>query len=69
MDIRKVIGRNVRDFRQDRIWSQEELADRAGVHRTYISQVERGVTNPTATVIAKIADALGVEPAELMLRR
>ena len=69
MDIRKVIGRNVRDFRQDRIWSQEELADRAGVHRTYISQVERGVTNPTATVIAKIADALGVEPAELMVRR
>ena len=69
MDIRKVIGRNVREFRQDRIWSQEELADRAGVHRTYISQVERGVTNPTATVIAKIADALGVEPAELMVRR
>ena len=69
MDIRKVIGRNVRDIRQDRIWSQEELADRAGVHRTYISQVERGVTNPTATVIAKIADALGVEPAELMVRR
>ena len=69
MDIRKVIGRNVRDVRQDRVWSQEELADRAGVHRTYISQVERGVTNPTATVIAKIADALGVEPAELMLRR
>lgn len=69
MDIRKVIGRNVRDVRQDRIWSQEELADRAGVHRTYISQVERGVTNPTATVIAKIADALGVEPAELMVRR
>lgn len=69
MDIRKVIGRNVRDVRQDRVWSQEELADRAGVHRTYISQVERGVTNPTATVIAKIADALGVEPAELMVRR
>ncbi len=69
MDIRKVIAHNVREFRQERIWSQEELADRAGVHRTYISQVERAVTNPTATVIAKIADALGVKPAELLMDR
>lgn len=66
MDIRKVIAHNVREFRQEHVWSQEELADRAGVHRTYISQVERAVTNPTATVIAKIADALGVEPCELL---
>ncbi len=64
-----MIGQNVREFRQERIWSQEELADRAGVHRTYISQVERAVTNPTATVIAKIADALGVKPAELLMDR
>lgn len=69
MDIRKVIARNVRAFRQEHVWSQEELADRAGVHRTYISQVERAVTNPTATVIAKIADALGVEPHELLKKR
>lgn len=69
MNIRKVIAQNVREFRQERIWSQEELADRAGVHRTYISQVERAVTNPTATVIAKIADALGVKPAELLMDR
>ncbi len=64
-----MIAQNVREFRQERIWSQEELADRAGVHRTYISQVERAVTNPTATVIAKIADALGVKPAELLMDR
>ena len=69
MDIRKVIARNVRAFRQERVWSQEELADRAGVHRTYISQVERAVTNPTATAIAKIAAALGVEPSELLRKR
>ncbi len=64
-----MIAQNVREFRQERIWSQEEFADRAGVHRTYISQVERAVTNPTATVIAKIADALGVKPAELLMDR
>ncbi len=64
-----MIAQNVREFRHERIWSQEELADRAGVHRTYISQVERAVTNPTATVIAKIADALGVKPAELLMDR
>ena len=69
MDIRKVIARNVRAFRQERVWSQEELADRAGVHRTYISQVERAVTNPTATVIARIAAALGVDPSELLRKR
>ncbi len=69
MDIRKVIAANVRAFRQEHVWSQEELADRAGVHRTYISQVERAVTNPTATVITKIANALGVEPFELLRKR
>ncbi|NKB59584.1 MAG: helix-turn-helix domain-containing protein [Alphaproteobacteria bacterium] len=66
MDYRQVVAHNVRAFRQERVWSQEELAHRAGVHRTYISQVERAVTNPTVTVIAKIAHALGVEPAALL---
>ncbi|MCR9078965.1 MAG: helix-turn-helix domain-containing protein [Hyphomonadaceae bacterium] len=46
-------------------WSQEELADRAGLHRTYISAVERAVRNPTLTVIARIAKALKVSMAEL----
>lgn len=46
--------------------SQEDLADRAGVHRTYISGVERGVRNPTVSVLEKIARALGEPLADLV---
>ncbi|MET3525486.1 helix-turn-helix domain-containing protein [Phenylobacterium koreense] len=46
--------------------SQEDLADRAGVHRTYVSGVERGVRNPTITVLEKIAGALGEPLAKLV---
>lgn len=69
MDIRKRLARNVRDLRQERIWSQEELADRADTHRNYISGIERGERNPTIVVLTKIADALGVEPSELLKKR
>ena len=69
MDIRQVVAQNVRGFRQNYAWSQEELAERAGLHRTYISGVERGIRNPTVTVLAKIAKALGVKPAELLSDR
>lgn len=61
MDVRKKVGANVRLFREKAEVSQEELADRSGLHRTYISGVERGVRNPTVLVLAKIAKALGVE--------
>ncbi len=69
MDIRQVVAQNVREFRQNYAWSQEELAERAGLHRTYISGVERGIRNPTVMVLAKIAKALGVKPAELLRER
>lgn len=66
MDIRKRFGHRVRELRNARGWSQEELADRADLHRTYISAVERGVRNPTITVIERIAKALNVRMAELV---
>ena len=47
MDIRRRLGLNIKAQREHRAWSQEELADQAGLHRTYISGVERGVRNPT----------------------
>ncbi len=66
MDIRKQVGLNVKRLRREKGWSQEDLADECGLHRTYISGVERGIRNPTVLVIEKIARTLGVEAAELM---
>lgn len=66
MDVRKKLGSKVQRLRRDLGVSQEELADRAGLHRTYVSGVERGVRNPTLTVIEKLAQALGVTIAALL---
>lgn len=69
MDIREVFGRRVRRLREERGLSQEEFADEAGLHRTYVSGVERGVRNPTITVVEKIAKGLGVAPGDLLPKR
>lgn len=66
MDIRARLGRNVRRLREAMGVSQEVLADLAGVHRTYASDVERGTRNPSITVVAKLADALHVSPGSLL---
>ncbi|THD64449.1 helix-turn-helix transcriptional regulator [Phenylobacterium sp.] len=60
MEIRARVGRAVQRLRSEKGWSQEALADEAGLHRTYISGIERGVRNPTLTVLEKLANALGV---------
>lgn len=65
MDLRRQVGVNVRLVRTRNGWSQEELAFRSGLHRTYVSGVERGARNPTVVVLGRLADALGVAPAEL----
>ena len=59
MEIRLRIGRNLQGLRAAKGWSQEEFGERAGLHRTYVSGLERGVRNPTVTVLEKIARALG----------
>lgn len=46
--------------------SQERLAERAGVHRTFAGAVERGETNATVTTIVKLAIALSLDPAVLV---
>jgi len=66
MEIRKRVGANVRRIRLDRGVSQEGLADEAGLHRTYISGVERGVRNPTVTVLERISKALKVKAGQLL---
>lgn len=66
MDVKQIVGRNVRRIREQTGRSQEQLAFDCGLHRTYISGVERGVRNPTITVLEKIARALDVPAAKLL---
>lgn len=66
MDPRVLFGRQVRLLRSEQNVSQEELAARAGVHRTYIGSVERGEANISLLNIVRIAQALKVPPSELL---
>jgi transcriptional regulator with XRE-family HTH domain len=58
MDVRQRLAANMKRLRKERGWSQEALADEAGLDRTYISGIERVVKNPTVTVIERVATAL-----------
>ena len=66
MDIRQQVGRNLQGLRKERGWSQEELAFESGLHRTYISGIERGARNPTVLVLSRIAETLNVPMTELV---
>jgi transcriptional regulator with XRE-family HTH domain len=63
--IEKRFGNRVRELRQAKGLSQEELAFRAKVHRTYIGGIERGERNPALKNIAAIAKALEVSLSDL----
>ena len=58
MDMRKLVGRNVKRIRQDRGLTQEELAERSGFSQQYISGLEQGRRNPTIVSIYELATAL-----------
>lgn len=66
MDISTRLGLNIRRLREERGWSQEDYADRAGIHRTYVSDIERGRRNPTITVVEKLARPFGVKAGTLL---
>ena len=65
MDVRARLGANIRRLREDLAVSQEAFADACEIDRTYISGIERGRRNPTIAVVARIADALGVDISRL----
>jgi transcriptional regulator with XRE-family HTH domain len=68
MDLRDVFAINLRRYRRANRLSQEELADAAEINRTYISKLETGATYAGLEIIGKLAGALGVEPADLLVR-
>ena len=64
-DIRERFGFAVKARREERGWTQEDLADRAHIHRTYLSDVERGSRNLSLINIERLADALELPISEL----
>ncbi len=63
-DLRLVLGGRIRELRRRQKLSQEELADRAGLHWTYVSDLERGQQTPTVDVVNRLARALGTTLAK-----
>lgn len=66
MDVRQRLAVNLRRLRSERELSQEQFAFEVGIHRTYISDLERGTRNPTITVVEKLAKALNVTLGTLL---
>jgi len=69
MQIREVFARNLRKARNAKGLSQEALAYEAGIDRTYISALERGVYSATIDMVGKLAAVLGIEPSALLERQ
>ena len=67
--LRRVLGGNVRRLRRERGLSQEQLAFEAEIDRTYVSQIERAVINPSLLVLHKVAKALGSTVPDLLIGR
>jgi transcriptional regulator with XRE-family HTH domain len=66
MDMRKLVGRNVKRVRQEKGLTQEQLAELSGFSQQYISGLEQGQRNPTVVSLYELATALGVSHMELM---
>ncbi len=66
MSIAKKLGARIQKLRVEKRLSQEELAFESGLHRTYISHVERGSRNITVLGLSKIAKGLNMQPYEIL---
>lgn len=64
--IAAAFGRRVREVRLEQELTQEVLAERAGLHATFISNVERGYRVPSLPTVLRLADGLGVAPSQLI---
>ena len=66
MDLREVFATNLRRLRHQKGLSQDDLAYEAEVSRSYLSQLEKGVFYASLKIVGRLAETLGVEPAELL---
>jgi transcriptional regulator with XRE-family HTH domain len=65
-DLRGQLGARVRQLRQSKRLTQEQLAERAGLSQKFVGELERGRGNPTLTTLAALGEALGVELVDLL---
>lgn len=65
-DIGQIFGEVLRRYRSEKNISQEELAFQAGVDRTFVSRLERGIRQPTITTLIGLGQALGISAADLV---
>lgn len=66
MDVTLRLAERVKRYRSARGWSQEELAERANLHRTFVSQIERATKKSTIVTVDRIAKALEVRIGDLL---
>ena len=67
-DLTDIVASRLRQARTEKGWTQEDLAAEVGLSVRYIGQVERRQASPSVRVLGQLADALGIEPAELVRR-
>ena len=65
-DLQRIVGKNLRAYRQAKGLSQETFAELVGMHRTYIGGVERGERNLTLATVERYAEAIGLDPLDLL---
>jgi transcriptional regulator with XRE-family HTH domain len=67
MKLRAVVARNLRVLRKQKGFTQEELADVAGINRNYVGQIEREEKSPTVDMVEKLSIAIGVKPESMFV--
>jgi len=65
-DVQKQVGANIRALRLKKGWSQDVFADRSGLHRAHVGEIERGESNVSIQTLKIVADTLGVRIIDLI---
>jgi transcriptional regulator with XRE-family HTH domain len=69
MKLKAVVARNLRVLRKQKGYTQEELADSAGINRNYVGQIEREEKSPTVDTLEKLANALKANAVDFFVQR